>query len=119
MDKKFSFDGILGESPALEKVLEQIKLVGPSKATVLVTGETGTGKELVAQAIHQNSDRSRGPFVPVHCAALPANLLESELFGHEKGELLLVQLKDEWGDLSQQKAEPFSMKLERLMLQRR
>ena len=85
LDKKFSFDGILGESPALEKVLEQIKLVGPSKATVLVTGETGTGKELVAQAIHQNSDRSRGPFVPVHCAALPANLLESELFGHEKG----------------------------------
>ena len=85
LDKKFSFDGILGKSPALEKVLEQVKLVGPSKATVLVTGDTGTGKELVAQAIHQNSDRSRGPFVPVHCAALPSNLLESELFGHEKG----------------------------------
>jgi DNA-binding NtrC family response regulator len=85
LDKKFSFQGILGKSPALEKVLEQIQLVGPSKATVLLTGETGTGKELVAQSIHQNSDRSRGPFVPVHCAALPANLLESELFGHEKG----------------------------------
>ena len=85
LDKKFSFDGILGESPALEKVLEKVRLVGPSKATVLVTGETGTGKELVAQAIHQNSDRSRGPFVSVHCAALPAALLESELFGHEKG----------------------------------
>ena len=85
LDKKFSFQGILGKSPALEKVLEQIQLVGPSKATVLLTGETGTGKELVAQAIHQNSDRSRGPFVPVHCAALPSNLLESELFGHEKG----------------------------------
>jgi two-component system, NtrC family, response regulator AtoC len=85
LDKKFSFQGILGKSPALEKVLEQIQLVGPSKATVLLTGETGTGKELVAQSIHQNSDRSRGPFVPVHCAALPSNLLESELFGHEKG----------------------------------
>lgn len=85
LDKKFSFQGILGKSSALEKVLEQIQLVGPSKATVLLTGETGTGKELVAQSIHQNSDRSRGPFVPVHCAALPSNLLESELFGHEKG----------------------------------
>lgn len=85
LDKKFTFKGILGKSPALEKVLERIQLVGPSKATVLLTGETGTGKELVAQSIHQNSDRARGPFVAVHCAALPANLLESELFGHEKG----------------------------------
>ena len=85
LDKTYSFEGILGNSQALEKVLEQVQLVGPSKATVLVTGETGTGKELIAQAIHQNSDRSRGPFVPVHCAALPSNLLESELFGHEKG----------------------------------
>ena len=85
LDKKFSFDGILGKSPVLENVLDQVKLVGPSKATVLITGETGTGKELVAQAVHQNSDRSRGPFIAVHCAALPSNLLESELFGHEKG----------------------------------
>lgn len=85
LDKKFNFQGILGKSPALEQVLEKVKLVGPSKATVLLTGQTGTGKELVAQSIHQNSDRSRGPFVPVHCAALPSNLLESELFGHEKG----------------------------------
>ena len=85
LDKKYSFDGILGESPALEEVLEKVRLVAPSKASVLLQGETGTGKELIAQAIHQNSDRPRGPFVPVHCAALPANLLESELFGHEKG----------------------------------
>ncbi len=85
LDKTYSFDGILGKSSTLEKVLEQVQLIGPSKATVLVTGETGTGKELIAQAIHQNSDRARGPFVPVHCAALPSNLLESELFGHEKG----------------------------------
>ena len=85
LDKTYSFDGIPWKSSTLEKVLEQVQLVGPSKATVLVTGETGTGKELIAQAIHQNSDRARGPFVPVHCAALPSNLLESELFGHEKG----------------------------------
>ena len=65
--------------------MEKVRLVGPSKATVLLTGETGTGKELFAQAIHQNSDRSRSSFIPVHCAALPSNLLESELFGHEKG----------------------------------
>ena len=85
LDKKYSFDGILGESMALEDVLDKVRLVAPSRASVLLQGETGTGKELIAQAIHQNSDRPRGPFVPVHCAALPANLLESELFGHEKG----------------------------------
>jgi len=85
LDKKFHFNGIMGNSPALESVTEKVKLVGPSKATVLLTGETGTGKELFAQSIHQNSERSRMPFVAVHCAALPANLLESELFGHEKG----------------------------------
>lgn len=85
LDKRFNFDGIMGKSSALESVLEKVRLVGPSKATVLLTGETGTGKELFAQAIHQNSDRSRSSFIPVHCAALPSNLLESELFGHEKG----------------------------------
>lgn len=85
LDKKYSFDGIIGNSPALVDVLDKVKLVAPSKATVLLEGETGTGKELIAQAIHQNSDRSRKAFVPVHCAALATNLLESELFGHEKG----------------------------------
>lgn len=85
IEKKYKFDGIMGKSMALENVLEKVRLVGPSKATVLLSGETGTGKELFAQAIHQNSERSKGPFVPVHCAALPANLLESEIFGHEKG----------------------------------
>ena len=84
-DKKFHFEKIMGSSSALENVTDKVRLVGPSKATVLLTGETGTGKELFAQSIHQNSDRSRHPFVAVHCAALPANLLESELFGHEKG----------------------------------
>ncbi|HKB91279.1 MAG TPA: sigma-54 dependent transcriptional regulator [Opitutaceae bacterium] len=79
------FEGIVGQSEQLRTVLERVKLVAPSKATVLIEGETGTGKELVAQAIHQASPRVRAPFVAVHCAALPANLLESELFGHERG----------------------------------
>ncbi|HBR94690.1 MAG TPA: transcriptional regulator [Opitutae bacterium] len=85
LDKKYSFNGIVGNSPGLTDVLDKVKLVAPSKATVLLEGETGTGKELIAQAIHQNSNRSRQAFVPIHCAALAANLLESELFGHEKG----------------------------------
>ena len=85
LDAKYSFDGIVGNSPQLEDVLDKVKLVAPSRATVLLEGETGTGKELIAQSIHQNSPRARKAFVPVHCAALAANLLESELFGHEKG----------------------------------
>ena len=85
LDRTYGFEGILGKSAALEQVLDRVRLVAPAKTSVLLQGETGTGKELVAQAIHQNSPRARGPFVPVHCAALPANLLESELFGHEKG----------------------------------
>jgi DNA-binding NtrC family response regulator len=85
LDRKFSFEGIVGNSAALNHVLDQVRQVAPSRATVMLYGDTGTGKELVAQMVHQNSDRARGPFVPVHCAAIPANLLESELFGHEKG----------------------------------
>ncbi len=85
LDQKYSFEGIVGHSPGLKDVLDKVRLVAPSKATILLEGETGTGKELIAQAIHQNSERSRQAFVPVHCAALAANLLESELFGHEKG----------------------------------
>ncbi len=85
LDKTFSFKGIIGHSAALTSVLDQVRQVAPSRATVMLYGETGTGKELIAQMVHQNSDRPKGPFIPVHCAALPANLLESELFGHEKG----------------------------------
>ncbi|WOO39743.1 sigma-54 dependent transcriptional regulator [Rubellicoccus peritrichatus] len=85
LDQKYSFDGIIGNSQPLLQVLEEVKTVAPSKATVMLYGDTGTGKELVAQMVHQNSPRSRAAFVPVHCAAIPANLLESELFGHEKG----------------------------------
>ena len=85
LDQKFSFEGIVGNSHALEGVIDKVRLVAPTRTTVLIEGETGTGKELIAQAIHQNSDRARQPFVAVHCAALAANLLESELFGHERG----------------------------------
>jgi two-component system, NtrC family, response regulator AtoC len=85
LDEKFSFEGIVGHSPKLLEVIDRVKLVAPSKATILVEGESGTGKELVAQALHQASSRSRGPFIAVHCAALSENLLESEIFGHERG----------------------------------
>jgi two-component system nitrogen regulation response regulator NtrX len=76
---------MVGASLALEKVREAIRRSAPTNATVLITGESGTGKELVARAIHTNSQRSRGPFVQVNCAAIPEDLIESELFGHEKG----------------------------------
>ena len=85
LDKRYQFSQIVGNSQAMVEVLDRVKLVAPTKATVLIEGQTGTGKELIAQSIHQNSNRSRKPFVAVHCAALAANLLESELFGHEKG----------------------------------
>ncbi len=85
LDEKFSFEGIIGHSPKLQEVIDRVRLVAPSRATILIDGESGTGKELIAQAIHQSSPRSRAPFVAVHCAALSENLLESELFGHERG----------------------------------
>src|SRR5262245_63172511 len=75
----------IGASPALRDVLEQVDIVAPTDATVLVLGETGTGKELIARAIHDRSSRRGRPFVKVNCAAVPSGLLESELFGHERG----------------------------------
>ena len=85
LDVQFGMDNIIGKSSAMQQVFEMIRQVSQSRATVLIQGESGTGKELVAKAIHQLSPRSKSEFVPVHCAALAENLLESELFGHEKG----------------------------------
>ncbi|CAB1074547.1 Response regulator of zinc sigma-54-dependent two-component system [Olavius algarvensis Delta 1 endosymbiont] len=85
LDDRFDFSKIIGQSPAMKKLFETMALVAPSEATVLIVGESGTGKELIANAIHQNSSRKDRPFIKVNCAALPETLLESELFGHEKG----------------------------------
>ena len=79
------FEGIIGKSPAIKKVLDQVAIVAPTDATVLLHGETGTGKELVANAVHNLSTRRGRAFVRMNCAAIPSGLLESELFGHEKG----------------------------------
>jgi len=109
------FEGIVGKSAALQKVLEQVAIVAPTDSTVLLHGETGTGKELIARAIHNLSPRRERPYVRMNCAAIPSGLLESELFGHEKGAFTgaLIQRKgrfeaadggslflDEIGDIS-------------------
>ena len=85
LDKSFGFEGIVGHSTAMEELLERLRVVAPTRSTVLIVGESGTGKELVANALHQNSPRARGPFVAINCGAIPGEILESELFGHEKG----------------------------------
>ena len=85
LDERFGFEGVVGSSPQMHQVIERLKRIAPTNASVLIQGETGTGKELVAQAIHQNSPRKNKPFVGLNCAALSENILESELFGHVKG----------------------------------
>ncbi len=84
-EKRFNFDEIIGKSKAIKRVLEMVKSVSVTPATVLITGESGTGKELIARAIHKNSPGNKNPFVVVNCVAFSSHLLESELFGHEKG----------------------------------
>ena len=92
-EKRFNFEEIIGKSSSINRVLEMVKSVSSTPATVLITGESGTGKELIARAIHKNSLRKNAPFVVVNCVAFSPNLLESELFGHEKGSFTGAMVK--------------------------
>lgn len=85
LNRKYKFDQIIGASEAIQAVLRLVERVADAESTVLIHGETGTGKELIARAVHYNSSRATGPFVPINCGAIPGELLESELFGHVKG----------------------------------
>jgi two-component system response regulator HydG len=85
LDERFGFEGVIGNSPQMLAVVDRLQRIAPTDVTVLIEGETGTGKELVAKAIHQNSPRKKRPFVPLNCAALSEHILESELFGHIRG----------------------------------
>ena len=85
LDERYGFERILGQAPAFLEAIDQAKKVAPTETTVLLTGESGTGKEVLARAIHYASARADGPFVAINCAALPETLIESELFGHERG----------------------------------
>ncbi|MGB0738923.1 MAG: sigma-54-dependent transcriptional regulator [Planctomycetaceae bacterium] len=85
LDERFGFEGVIGSSPQMKSIVEILKNVSPTDTTVLIEGENGTGKELVARALHQNSPRKSKPFVPLNISALPDSILESELFGHEAG----------------------------------
>jgi two-component system, NtrC family, nitrogen regulation response regulator NtrX len=98
---------MVGESTAIEKVKEMIERVAPTDARVLITGPNGTGKELVARWLHEKSNRAGGPFVEVNCAAIPSELIESELFGHEKGAFTSA-IKQRKGNLSRPMAGPSS-----------
>ncbi len=85
LKRKYDFEGLIGDSTQMQRVYEMIEKVADTDSTILITGKSGTGKELIAKTIHFNSSRSQKPFVPLNCAAIPRDLLESELFGHEKG----------------------------------
>src|SRR5215469_10537746 len=85
LEGKLEAEGIVGQDPAIQEVIRMVRKVAPSNSTVLVQGESGTGKELVARAIHRNSPRASRPFIAINCSAIPENLIENELFGHERG----------------------------------
>ncbi len=85
IDKEYNFNHIIGESPEMKRVYKMVERVSQATSNVLITGQSGTGKELVARAIHSNSDRAKNPFLAINCGAIPENLVESELFGHKKG----------------------------------
>ena len=93
LSEKYSFENIVGDSTPMQDVFKTVAQIAPSRASVLITGESGTGKELIAAAIHQRSTRAKGPFVKLHCAALAESLLESELFGHERGSFTGAQTR--------------------------
>lgn len=85
IDRRYGFEEMVGETREMQQMVERIRAIADTRATVLIEGESGTGKELVARALHKNSSRTNKPFIPIHCAALSESLIESELFGHEKG----------------------------------
>src|SRR3989337_2868426 len=85
MDKNFDFGNIIGKSKLMKEIFKVVKQIADSKSTALIMGESGTGKELISRAIHYNSNRKNYPFVTINCAAIPETLIESELFGHERG----------------------------------
>ena len=85
INKRYGFEGMIGQTAEMQEIFDKARLIAKSKATVLIEGESGTGKDLLARAIHYNGPRGKKTFVPIHCAALPETLLESEIFGHEKG----------------------------------
>lgn len=85
LDQRYQFDNIIGRSPAMREIFHTVERVAPTRATVLLAGESGVGKDMIARAIHQHSPRKNHPFVKINCTALPENLMESELFGYEKG----------------------------------
>ena len=85
LDERFGFEGIIFASDKMKQVIDRVRRIAPTDATVLITGDSGTGKELIAQAIHQNSPRKGKRLFPINCAAVAENLVESELFGHVKG----------------------------------
>ena len=91
--ERYSFDNIVGSSAEMQEVFKAVAQVASSRASVLITGESGTGKELIAAAIHERSPRAKGPFVKLHCAALAESILESELFGHERGSFTGAQAR--------------------------
>jgi DNA-binding NtrC family response regulator len=93
LSEKYSFSSIIGSSAPMQAVFKTVAQIAPSRASVLITGESGTGKELIAAAIHERSPRAKGPFVKLHCAALAESLLESELFGHERGSFTGAQTR--------------------------
>jgi DNA-binding NtrC family response regulator len=93
LSEKYSFSNIIGSSASMQAVFKTVAQIAPSRASVLITGESGTGKELIAAAIHERSPRAKGPFVKLHCAALAESLLESELFGHERGSFTGAQTR--------------------------